>query len=207
MTGDLVRVGVEDFEAIAQRGVALLDGAVEPVVCGGFLRDLPDALDSVQLWRVRRQPVKLNPMPVLREPRFAVRVEVVAWTVVDDEEYLPAAAATNEVLQEAEERDGIKDRRELVDEKRSRLNGDDAVHMGRLAHTERVDARLLADAGPGTVQGAVEPEACFVAERYDAPAGCRFFLIAGKVVRNQLAWRSTSARARRLRGRCTEKPN
>jgi hypothetical protein len=32
-------------------------------------------------------------------------------------------------------------------------------------------------------------------------------LIAGNVVRNHAACRSRSARARRLRGRCTEKPS
>jgi hypothetical protein len=32
-------------------------------------------------------------------------------------------------------------------------------------------------------------------------------LIAGKVSRNHVAWRARSARARRLRGRCTENPS
>lgn len=151
--------------------------------------------------------MQLDAMAVRGQPGAAVFAEVVAGPVVDDEEELPTPAAANHVLQEDQERGRVEDGRELVEEARPFLDGDGAEDMGRLARAEGVDARLLADRGPGAVQRAIQPEAGLVAEGYDTAAGCGFFLIAGSVVRSQYAWRSRSARASRLRGRCTEKPS
>jgi hypothetical protein len=91
------------------------------------------------------------------------------------------------MLEEVQERHGSEDLGELVNEPRSLLDGDGTEDMGRLAHAEGVDARLLSNRRPGPVKAPVEPEARFVLERYDAAAAGRFFLIWGNVSRSQTA--------------------
>src|SRR5262245_24594353 len=145
-------------------------------------------------------------MAVFREPSLAVLVEVVARPVVDDQEHL-AATAAHDLLQEVEESGAVEYRGELVQEPRSRLQRHHAEDVGGLAHPEGIYTRLLTHPSPGLVERAIEPEARLVAEGNDATALSGFFLIAGKVWRSQVAWRARSARARRLRGRCTEKPS
>jgi hypothetical protein len=90
---------------------------------------------------------------------------------------------------------------------RPALDRDGAVHVRHLALAERIDARLHADARPRDVERAVEPEARLVLEHHDAAAGPRFFLIAGRRARSQYSCASASARASRLRRRCTENPS
>lgn len=187
MASDQMGVGVEGVELVSEGCVALVDSSVEPVVGGRLLGDLPDALDRVQLGGVRRKTVKLDAMTVLAEPLFPLGIEVVARPVVEDEKDLAAAAASDELLEEREECDGIEDRRELVDEEGAGLERDDAVDVCRLALAECVDARLLADPRPGAVKRAVEPKAGLVPEGYDATTPRRFFLIAGNVFRSQYA--------------------
>src|SRR5690242_3420429 len=129
-----------------------------------------------------------------------------AGTVVDDQEDL-ATTTVDELLEEVEERAAVEDRRELVVEARPCFDGDGAEHVTRLSLAVRVDARLLSDGRPRPVQTAVEPEARFVFERYDAATRSGFFLIFGNVSRSQIACAFKSALASRLRGRCTEKPS
>ncbi len=59
---------------------------------------------------------------------------------------------------------------ELVAESRPLLQRQRAEHMGRVSHAERVDAGMDADACPGLVQRAVEPEAGLVLEHGYATA-------------------------------------
>ena len=206
MPGDERWALLERLEGGGERFVAGLDGGEEAIVRRALLRRLPDALDAVELGRVRRQPLELDAMAIRREPLLPFLVEVMAGAVVDDQEDL-ASSAMNEPFEELEERALVEDRRELILEARPALDRDRAEDVGGLAQAVRVDAWLSADRRPGPVQAAVEPEAGFVLERYDAATGCSFFLIAGKVRRSQTACFFRSARARRLRGRCTEKPS
>jgi hypothetical protein len=92
------------------------------------------------------------------------------------------------------------------DEEPRVVQRDGGVNMGGLALAVRVYARLDSDPTP-LVEGTVEPEAGLVLEEDGAATGGGFFLIAGNVVRSHAACRSRSARARRLRGRCTENPS
>src|SRR5262249_44912183 len=142
---------------------------------------------------------------VFGEPALAVLVEVVAGPVVDDQEHL-AATAAHDLLEEVEEGAAVEHGGELVQEPRSRLQRHHAEDVGGLAHPERIYARLLTHPSPGLVERAIEPEARLVAEGDNTAALSGFFLIAGKVLRSQVAWRARSARASRLRGRCTENP-
>jgi len=138
---------------------------------------------------------------MLSEPTLPLLVQVVARPVVDDQEDLAASSSTHDLLEEDEERAGVEHGRELVHEPRSFLERHDAKDVRRLAHPECVYTRLLAHPGPGSIERPVEPEARFVAERNDAAALARFFLMAGRVSRSHVAWRARSARASRLRGR------
>src|SRR5262249_19676167 len=49
--------------------------------------------------------------------------------------------------------------------------------VGSLAHTECVDVRLLTDAGPGSMDSAVQPETRLVAIPHPAWASAGFFLL------------------------------
>ena len=171
---------------------------------GPFLGQLPDTFDRVELWRVWGQAKQLDSVPVLGEPQLSFFLEVVAGTVVDDEEDL-ASASSHDLLEELEERESVEDRREAVMKPGLLFEGDDPEDVRRLAHAERVYTWLAADSGPRLVKRPIEPEAGFVTEGNDATALTRFFLIRGRISRNHVAWRARSARASRLRGRCTEK--
>src|ERR1700683_2061136 len=132
-------------------------------------------------------------------PLHAVLFEVVTGDVVDDQEDFPTAAAAHQLFEEMEEGGAVEDLRELIEEARTALDGDGAVHMRRLAHAERVDPGLDADPRPRHVPRPTEPEARFVLEHHDAAARPGFFLMAGRRTRIQYSCASASARARRLR--------
>src|ERR1700761_555387 len=198
MVRDQFRACLELIEGCAQRRVAFFDGLVEPIVGGPLLGHLPYALNRVVLGRVRRQTKQLEPPTVLGEPLLPVFLEVVAGTVVDDQEDL-AATVCHELLQELEEREPVEDGSKAVVKPRAWLQRDSAEHVGRLPHAERVYAGLAADTRPRLVERPVEPEAGFVAEGHDASALARFFLIRGNVSRSHVACRARSARASRLR--------
>lgn len=150
--------------------------------------------------------MQLDAVPVSVQPAAPRLVEPVARGVVDHEEDPAPSITTYEELQKLVEGVAVEDGGELVREPRiMQRNG--AVDVGGLARSVRIYARLNSDPAPGLVERAVEPEAGLVLEDDDAAASGGFFLIAGNVVRSHAACRSRSARARRLRGRCTEKPS
>lgn len=186
MVRDQARSLLEHFERGAERCVAFFDGLVEAIVGGSFLGQLPDAFDAVELRRVWRKPEQLDAVTILRQPLLSLFLEVVAGTVVDDEEDL-ASAARNDLLQEIEERESVEDWREPVVELWPFLDGNDAEHVRSLAQAERIYAGLAANSGPRLVECPVEPEARLVTEGNDTAALPRFFLIRGKVARSQVA--------------------
>ena len=150
--------------------------------------------------------MQLDAAPIRREPAFCFFVEAMAGAIVDNEKDL-STPTVNERLEELQERAAVEFRRKLVGEARPFFDRQSAIDVAGLPHSVRVDSRLNTDGRPSPVEASIEPEAGFVLEGYDAAAGRCFFLMAGNVVRSQTccAWRS--ARASRLRGRCTEKPS
>src|ERR1700679_1420876 len=129
-----------------------------------------------------------------------------ARSVVDDEEELAGSVLAEQELQEFPKGRAVEDGRKLVTET-CIVQGEGAEDVSGLAHPVRVDPRLHAYTAPGLVKRAIQPEARFVLEEDYPSARSRFFLMAGNVFRSQNAWACTSARASRLRGRCTEKPS
>ena len=204
MIRDETGLCLKRVEGRTEGGIALVSRLVEAVVRRPLLGHLPDPFDRVELWRVRWQAKQFDAVAVVRKPELALRVEVVARAVVDNQERLAAATPSNDFLEKREEGFAVEDRRELIEEPRSPFESDDTEDMRGLAHAERVYAGLAANAGPRLMERAIEPEAGFVAVRDDASAPARFFLIAGRVSRSHVACRARSARASRLRGRCTE---
>lgn len=126
--------------------------------------------------------------------------------VIHHQEYFAPVILGDQSFEKGQKATGIKDLGELEGELR-RAQADGREQVGRLTRAKRINPRLLTYARPGSMQRAVEPEAGFVFEQNDAAAGRGFFFIAGKVALNHLAWRSASAFASRLRGRCTENPS
>ena len=93
----------------------------------------------------------------------------------------------DQLLEEREEGGAVEDRRELVGEPGPSLDCDGAKDVAGLSLAEGVDAGLLPDRRPRPVEAAVQPEARFVLEGYDATAGSGFFFIRGNVSRSQMA--------------------
>jgi hypothetical protein len=139
------------------------------------------------------------------KPPLAIFFEVVARPVIDDEKYLPRSVLPDEVFEEHQERLPVEDVGELIRE--SGFEADCPENVRRLACSEGVHTRLMSNPRPSRMKGAVEPEAYFVAEEDDSSTLGGFFLIAGNLFFSQTACFSLSARANRLRGRCTEKPS
>lgn len=145
MSLDQPSLSLEGVERLGQFGVALIGRHEERVVRRELARGLPDTLHGHELWRVRREPVKLDEVTVRVEPRLAVVVEPVARRVVDDQEHLPAFVAENELPQEFEEGGTVEDVRESEREL-GVVERDGAIDVRRLAEPVRVDARLNSDA-------------------------------------------------------------
>ena len=100
MARDSAGVVFERLEGGDQGLVAFVDGAVKAVVPGGFLGDLPDAFDAVQLRRVGRQTEQLDAVTMGGEPLLSNFFEPMAGSVVYDEEDLAAWTATDQLLDE-----------------------------------------------------------------------------------------------------------
>lgn len=196
----------EPAERRSQGGIALLRRPVEAVVRRELPRGLPDWLHGVELRRIRREAEQRDAARVLGEPLLPFLVEVVAGAVVDDQENLATAVLRDEVLEEAQERLTVEDLGELEGKARvGEAHG--SVDVGSLSLAEGVDAWLVPDARPGSVEGSVEPETGLVLEENHPTASRRFFLIAGNRSSSQTRCFSRSARASRFRGRWTENPS
>jgi hypothetical protein len=150
--------------------------------------------------------MQLNAVGVAREPCATLYVEPVPRPIVDDEKELLSAISTDEELEEEMKRVPVEDGRELVGEARV-VEGDGSENVRGFAKPEGIYSWLDADAAPRLMESAVEPEARLVFEDDDATASASLFLIAGRLVRSHAACFLRSARASRLRGRCTEKPS
>lgn len=129
-----------------------------------------------------------------------------AGGIVNNEEDFAPSVHCPEALEEGPERLPVEHIGKPVRKARI-VETDRREQVCCFALTIRVDSGLAADPCPRSVKCAIEPEARFVFEQDYATAGCGFFLIRGKVVCSQCAWRSWSARASRFRGRCTENPS
>jgi len=167
---------------------------------------LPDSLHWHKLGRVRRQSVQFDKMTVGTQPSFPFIVQSVARRIIDDQKHLPTSISSNKLTQEFTEGVRVENRGEPVAELRlvKRYGTED---VGSFAQAVGVNPRLNSHPRPSPVQAAVLPKTGFVFEdNYSAAAG-RFFLMAGRRFRNQISCASISARARRLRGRWTEKPS
>jgi hypothetical protein len=137
---------LERAERRAERIVALVGGPVEAIVRRQLLGGFPNALDRIELGRVRRQSEQFDPMAIRREPELAVRVEVVTRPVVDDQKRLATTTATDDLFEEVQERPTVKHGREVVQKPRPLLERDDAEDVCGFANAERVYAGLVADA-------------------------------------------------------------
>jgi len=87
-------------------------------VSRALLGFLPDPLDGVEVGRAGRQPVQFDSMAVGLQPRDTISLQVVAGTVVDDEEEF-ASCRTDELLQECKERAAVEHGRKHVVEARA----------------------------------------------------------------------------------------
>ena len=145
MSGDQRRSSLEHIEGGGQLRVPLVRRDEERIVRGHLARRLPHALHRHELGRVRREPMQLDQMPALAQPAHSILFEAMAGRVVDDQEYLAALVATDELSQEFEEGLAVEHRRELEREFRA-IEGDRTEHMRGLAQAIGVNTRLHTDA-------------------------------------------------------------
>ena len=150
--------------------------------------------------------MQLDALSILSKPLFPFRWQVVTGCVVDDEEDLATSVLRDEASQERPEGLAVEHVGKPVGEI-GIMEPNRRKEMRGLSQSECVDPWLAAHPRPGSVECAIQPEAGFVLEEDYAVASCGFFLIRGKVVRIQRSCRWRSARASRLRGRCTENPS
>ena len=149
--------------------------------------------------------MQFDAMSVLAEPFLPVLVEVMAGPIVGNEEDLLGGVPGNQKLEERQVGLGVEDRGKLEGEASS-VDAHGAIHVGGLAQAERIDAGLLAYGRPRAVERAVEPEAGFILEEDHSAVASGLFFSAGNASRSQISCFSRSARDKRFRGRCTEKP-
>ena len=90
---------------------------------------------------------QLDPVAVLMEPLFSLWLQVVARSVVDNEEDL-LPGVSYEVFQEYQEGRAVEHLGELESKSRFVFKRDHSQNVGRLSLTECVDMWLLADASP-----------------------------------------------------------
>jgi transposase len=199
------RLSAKIIKGGGERRVALDSGLVKRIVRGPHFCLLPTPINRIEFGRVRREACEFDALVVDRKPCFALGIEIVARAVVHDEEDF-TAGMPHKVLEKGQERLRVEDRREQIVKRRPRFQRDCTEYVSRLPHAKGIDPGLDADARPRLMERAVEPETYFVLEHEDSSARGCFFLMAGNLLRNQWACASASARANRLRGRCTENP-
>lgn len=193
-------------ESATECHVALVRGREEGVVRGHLPRGFPDSLDGHELRRVAGKAMQFDEVGVVVQPLLSLVVEVMAGCVVDNEEDFAWRMPAHEAPQELAESGAVEDWREPVREA-GFIEGNGTEQVRGFAQSIGIDAGLDTHARPGAMETAVLPEARFVLENYNSATGPRFFLIRGNRSRSQIAWASALARARRLRGRCTENPS
>jgi hypothetical protein len=145
-------------------------------------------------------------MTVIREPALCFRRELVPGSIVDNQEDLLTVVLCNQPFEERPERLSVED---IGKPKRKAgfVKRDGAKQMCCFSLSVRVNAWLTSNPCPRLVQRTVEPETGLVFEKDYTTASRSLFFILGSLVRNQYSCNSASARARRFRGRCTEKPS
>ncbi len=206
MAGKKSRLSTKRGERAAQGGVTLFDRAEKTVVRCTLFGFLPSTLDGVKIWRIGWESMQLDAVTVLRKPCLTHFCEIVAWAVVDDEKYF-SARVLHEVLKKLQKCQTIENRSKYVAKLRFFLQRHRAENVGCLPLTKGVDLRLLAYPGPRTMQASVKPKARLITEHHNTATPAGFFFIAGNVFRSQMACFCASARAKRLRGLCSEKPS
>ena len=122
------------------------------------------------------------------EPGHALRLEVVARGVVDDQDHL-APIAADQPLEKTEEGVAVKHVREGEVESRI-LQRDCAEDVCGLTLAASGHPRLLAHPRPSAVQGGVELESGFVLEADHSPVAAGGFLNFANVSRSQNSWAS-----------------
>jgi hypothetical protein len=98
VAGDHTWVGLEGLERRRECGVAVDDAGVEAIVGRALLRHLPNALDAVELGRVRLKSEQLYAMMMVGEPSLSDRIELVAGPIVDDEKHLSTRAPPHQLV-------------------------------------------------------------------------------------------------------------
>ena len=205
MIGDEARGALKTSKGGAQRGVAFVGRSVESIVRRQFARDLPDALSGIEFRGVAGEAMEFDFVGVCREPLFPSIVEPMTGSVVYDEKEFPWCVLGGELQQKLVKRVAVEHGCEAIREV-GVFERNSTKDVSRLSQSKSVDSGLLAHPRPRLVEGAVEPETRLVFKENKASARVGFFFRAGRRSLSQSACFSASARARRLRGRCTENP-
>ncbi len=140
-------------------------------------RVLPQPFRGIQLWRVGRQLMHLQPMPVGFEPVPHFGILMVGGVVLNHNGPL-AAISPSQLFEEAEIGVGVEDGvLPIVEPRAPEFDGSENLHA--LALPGDRNFWRATHAAPGSVQGRVLPEAGFVGEDQRPVPRAGFFLRFG----------------------------
>jgi len=143
-----------------QRGLEFAPSREVSVMSAGLARVLPQPLRRIELRRVGRQLMNLQPVPVGSEPTPNVCILVVGSVVLDQNGPLPPVGA-RQLLQEGQVGAGVE-YAVFSKMETSAPEFDGAQDLDIFAFSSDEDLRRVAHSTPGRMQGRILAETGFV---------------------------------------------
>jgi hypothetical protein len=174
---DRARVGLHLSEDARQRGDQGVHASEESVVRPRLARVLPQPFGRIQLRRVGRQLMHLQPVPVRLEPTPHLGLLMVGGVVLNHDRSL-AAISPRQLFEEAEVGAGIEGGvLSIIESCAPEFDGPEDLHAFALPGNRNL--WRATHPAPGRMQGRVLPETGFVGEDQRPVPRLRFFLSCG----------------------------
>jgi hypothetical protein len=124
--------------------------------------------------------MQFDAFSVVAKPFLPLRVQIMTWRVIEDQEDLLFRVPLDEELEKAEEARAIKDIDEFIGEA-GVIEGNGAINMGRFSLPSSGYAWSYSATRPGSMESGVDLKTCFILEEDDATYPSCFFLMAGSL--------------------------
>lgn len=177
---DLIWIFLDSLKDTGQCFQQFLLGVKITIMSSRDSSIVPQPFGGIVLWRIGRQLMHFQPIPVFLEPAPNILILVVGSIILNqmDLVFSRFAAGCCYLFQEAQIHLSIKDRFTTVSEF-SLLEIDGAENLDAFSGACHRNQRLEADTGPCLVESRVLPKAGFVFKEDVSPFGPRFFLMLG----------------------------